>query len=64
MAKKQYVPVECIVLRTTDSAILIGDENGEEHWIPRSLCDNGDEIAVDDEEVSMEFWKADELGLV
>lgn len=61
-SRTDYVPVECVVLVTTDAAIKIGVDSGE-YWIPRSLCDDPDGISVDDEEVSIQRWKVEELGL-
>lgn len=60
--RMDFVPVDCVVLATTEAAIKIGVDHGE-YWIPRSLCDDPDGISIDDEEVSIRRWKVDELGL-
>lgn len=58
----EYVDVSFDRLENyTDSAYLFVFDDGEKHWVPRSLVYNVDE---DEDVVTMALWKAEELGLV
>lgn len=62
MSRNDYVPVDCVVLKTTDAAILLGTDLGE-IWMPRSVCEGGEEVDEGDEEVRIQRWKAEAEGL-
>lgn len=62
MSRYDFVPVDCVVLKTTNAAILIGTDLGD-IWIPKSLCEGSDDIDEGDEEVRIQRWKVEEVGL-
>ena len=46
-----------LVLKTTDAALLWQPaEGGEEFWIPRKVCLQGDEIDDGDEDIIVADW--------
>lgn len=62
MSRYDYVPVDCVVLKLTESAVLLGTDLGE-IWVPKSLCEGADEIDEGDEEVRIQRWRAEQDGL-
>jgi len=54
------------VIKTTEKAVLIiyteKDEEFE-HWLPRSVCMDGSELAEGDKDIVVEKWIADREGL-
>jgi hypothetical protein len=47
----------------TTRAVLIQYDGLREIWIPRSVIENGDTIAKDDEDVVVQEWFAEREGL-
>jgi hypothetical protein len=56
MSEPQYTLVSGLVEQTTDKAVLVKLEEGESTWIPRSVCEDGDSIEEDDEELHVATW--------
>lgn len=58
---------DCEVIATTEKAIKVAwtDREGEIHeaWIPRSVCQDGDELGEGDRDISVAHWFADKEGL-
>ena len=52
------------VVKTTDRAVLFRDENDQEHWIPRSVCCDGDHIDEGDTDVNVGTWWGEREGLL
>lgn len=59
MGRRDRVEIEVELLHETESALLISDGAGE-YWVPKSLCSWDDDEGV----LSIEEWKAEELGLI
>lgn len=51
------------VIKTTRSAVLVRFENLKEVWIPRSVCECGDDLSAGDRDIVVEEWFADQEGL-
>ena len=62
-AKRYYTTLHCEVIRTTEKAVLVQLENGDEHWLPRSECDNGDAIDVGDDAIDVADWLLHNRGI-
>ena len=45
-----------LVLKTTDAAVLWQPASGEEFWIPRRVCIQGDEIDDGDKDIIVADW--------
>ncbi len=58
-----YDPIEGVVIRTTDLAVLVEDDIGAQTWIPRSVCEEGDSLEEGDDDVRVERWFAEKEGL-
>jgi hypothetical protein len=39
------------IIATTEKAVLVRFTNGQETWIPRSVCDSGDDLAKGDTDI-------------
>jgi len=67
MARGEYVTLDgYIVKAATEKAIGLckeGDDSGDLIWLPRSTCQDGDDITRGDEDVCVIEWKADQMGL-
>ena len=50
-------------IATTEKAVLVRFTNGQETWIPRSVCDSGDDLAKGDTDIVVELWFAKREGL-
>lgn len=67
----EFVPFVVIIDLATDKAIRAlvldpdnpDDEDEKWRWIPRSIIENGDEIKVGDDELSIARWWAEKEGL-
>ncbi len=55
MSYDSYTEVECEVIATTDSAVLIEYDDGET-WVPKSCIDYGDDIEEGDNLVNIANW--------
>ena len=51
------------IIATTEKAVLVRFTNGQETWIPRSVCDSGDDLAKGDTDIVVELWFAKREGL-
>lgn len=51
------------VKRTTRLAVLFKPEDGDELWVPRSVCLDGDEIEDGDTDLVIADWFIDREGL-
>ena len=50
------------ITKTTDKAVLIVVD-GEEQWVPRSVCLDGDSLNVGDEDLVVENWWLRKAGI-
>ena len=46
------------VVRATEKAVLVAFD-GEQRWIPRSVCLDGDALNVNDTDICVEKWFAE-----
>jgi hypothetical protein len=51
------------VTATTQKAVLVRFTLGQETWIPRSVCDDGDRLGKGDTDIVVEQWFATKEGL-
>ena len=51
------------VIRTTQAAVLVRFKNLKEVWIPRSVCECGDELSKGDTDIVVQGWFAEKEGL-
>jgi len=59
-----YVTVEGVVQSCTPKAIRLHVASANESlWIPRSVCNNGANIVVKDEDISVAEWWLEKQGL-
>ena len=61
----EYTEIDCRVIRTTDKAVLVEVDDGEEVWIPLSQVeDNGEDLKDGDKGVLfISEWWAEREGL-
>ena len=66
MSDNGYVEVDVVYIRETQDAILVGNDDDEEWWIPKSLidecptdCDEGDHI-----ELLVKYFYVFENGMI
>ena len=52
------------VIATTEKAVLVRFTHGQETWIPRTVCDSGDELAKGDTDIVVSGWLAAREGLI
>lgn len=62
-ARFAQTTIHAEVIRTTDKAVLILHD-GEEHWIPRSVCLEGDALETGDEDLIVADWWLEKEGLL
>ncbi len=62
-ARFAQTTLDAEVTRTTEAAVLVRLESGEEKWIPRSVCLEGDALDVGDSEVIVADWWIEKEGL-
>lgn len=60
---KRYEPITGEVIRTTLLAVLVRDDAGDEVWVPRSVCEDGDSLEKGDTDVRVEPWFAEKEGM-
>jgi hypothetical protein len=53
---------DAIVVRTTDAAVLVNCA-GVEHWIPRSVCMDGDTLSEHDTDICVRSWFVDKESI-
>jgi hypothetical protein len=60
-----YVTLDKVtnVCGATQNAVRVRFDNMEEKWIPRSLCEDGDQLDMGDRDVVVQQWFADKEGL-
>jgi len=67
MSEKEYDEVSGTLADVTDKAIKIESSARGEHWIPRSVIEDGDDYTEDDIGEDLEFmvesWFVDKEGL-
>ena len=52
------------IIATTEKAVLVRFTNGQETWIPRSVCDSGDDLAKGDTDIVVQGRFAAREGLI
>ena len=62
MASVTLSNVEQVIVTTT-KAILVRFENQKEVWIPRSVCEAGDQLEKGDHDIMVQEWCAEREGL-
>lgn len=50
--------------KTTDAAILFQPDTGEEFWVPRRVCLDGDAVEEGDEDIIVADWRLEQEGLL
>ena len=55
----EYIPIQGIVIATTDAAILLSFSNENEAWIPRSVIEDGDAVEEHDHDPNTAEWFCD-----
>ena len=67
MSEKTYDEVSGTLAAVSDKAILVDVGSRGEHWIPRSVIEDGDDYKEDDIGEDLEFmvesWFVDKEGL-
>lgn len=63
MARFAQTTIACEVKRATDRAVLIVYE-GNEYWVPRSVCLDGDAATVGDDDLIVADWWLEKEGLL
>jgi hypothetical protein len=51
------------VIATTQKAVLVRFTHGQETWIPRSLCEDSDDLCKGDTDIVVQEWFARKEGL-
>jgi hypothetical protein len=61
----EYVTLDgyVVIAVTPDAVGIAKSESGDPTWIPRSLCDAGDDLEKGDSDLSVVRWKADQTEL-
>lgn len=63
MARFAQTTIHAEITRTTDKAVLV-TMDGENHWIPRSVCLDGDALEVGDDDLIVADWWLEKEGLL
>lgn len=60
-----YVLIEADCIKAATDRAVLAVIDGEEHWIPRSVIEDGDDIVAggDPEELSVAEWFVNKEGL-
>lgn len=64
--RTQYETLDgCEVIAVTEKAVQVATDPHAENfqWIPRSVCENGDELEEGDTDICVERWFADKEDL-
>lgn len=51
-----------LVMKTTEGAVLWQPSRGDEFWIPRKVCIQGEEIEDGDEDIIVANWWLEKEG--
>lgn len=51
------------VIHTTKAAVLVRFKDLQEVWVPRSVCECGDELAVGETDIVVADWYIEREGL-
>ncbi|TXG96259.1 MAG: hypothetical protein E6R08_09810 [Nevskiaceae bacterium] len=62
-ARFKQTTLNATITRTTDKAVLVVIDD-EEHWIPRSVCLDGDALETGDEDLIVADWWLEKEGLL
>jgi hypothetical protein len=57
-----YDPIDGEVILTTDAAVLIETPDGKERWVPRSCCEDGNDLDEGDDDIRIATWWLDREG--
>ena len=63
-ARFRQTTINAEIRKATDKAVLIATEDGTEHWVPRSVCLDGDALAVGDDDLIVADWWLEKEGLL
>ena len=63
MARFAQTTLHNEIRKATDKAVLIVVD-GEDHWVPRSVCLDGDSLAEGDEDLIVADWWLKKEGLL
>jgi hypothetical protein len=61
-ARFAQTTISAEITRATDKAVLV-EIDGEQHWIPRSVCLEGDMLDVGDTDIIVADWWLEKEGL-
>lgn len=64
MIDEPYFLADSVVLKPTRRAVLVRMKDGEERWIPRSVCVDGDRLEEGDQDISVQGWWAEQEELL
>lgn len=62
-ARFAQTTINAEITKATDKAVLISVD-GEDHWVPRSVCLDGDALAVGDDDLIVADWWLEKEGLL
>jgi hypothetical protein len=62
MARFAQTTIHAEIRKATEKAVLV-EIDGTEHWIPRSVCLDGDSIDVGDDDLIVANWWLEKEGL-
>lgn len=60
---ESYELIGSSVIATTLKAVLVLHDDVE-RWIPRSVCVDGDDLDIDDTDISVCAWWAEQEGIL
>lgn len=63
MARFRQTTIHAEITKATAKAVLVVIEGGE-HWIPRSVCLDGDALDVGDDDLIVADWWLEKEGLL
>lgn len=63
-ARFAQTTIHAKIRKATDKAVLIVVEDGSEHWVPRSVCLDGDALDVGDDDLIVADWWLEKEGLL
>lgn len=61
MARFAQTTINTEITRTTDKAVLVTID-GEDHWIPRRVCLDGDALETGDDDLIVADWWLEKEG--